>query len=142
MAKDFGMGQLNSFSTFCLFFKTIRTWVWVFSLYFKLVVAFVHFTITKEMSWIEVYTWLWILFAKNYWEPKGCCEDGGHGNNNCLALYYYIGNQWIVQGLRFMKWTTFQKGDDAPWTRPPLVAILFMFKLTTTWEKHVTNGFF
>jgi hypothetical protein len=50
MAKDFGMGQLNALSTFHLFSKTIKTWVWVLSPYFKLVVAFVHFSITKEMN--------------------------------------------------------------------------------------------
>jgi hypothetical protein len=56
MAKDFGMGQLIAFFTFHSFLKTLRTWVWVFSLYFQLVAAFAHFSITKDMSLIEVYT--------------------------------------------------------------------------------------
>jgi hypothetical protein len=56
VAKDFGMGQLNAFSIFHKFFKTIRTWVWVFSLYFGLVATFAHFSLTKEMSLIEGYT--------------------------------------------------------------------------------------
>jgi hypothetical protein len=89
MAKDFGRGQLNAFSTFHSFFKTIKTWVWVFSLYFGLVGTFAHFSITKEMSLTEVYIWLWRLFAQSYLEPKGCCKDGGHANTNCLAFYYY-----------------------------------------------------
>jgi len=56
MVKDFGTGQLNAFSTFHLFLKTIRTWVWVFIPYFGLVATFAHLSITKEMSLIEVYT--------------------------------------------------------------------------------------
>jgi hypothetical protein len=82
MAKDFGMGQLNAFSTFHSFLKTFRTWVWVFSLYLWLVATFAHFSITKEMSLFEVYTWLWRLFAQSYLEPKGCHKDGGHGSTN------------------------------------------------------------
>jgi hypothetical protein len=136
MAKDFGMGQLNAFSTFHVFSKTIKTWVWVFNFYFKLVITFVHFSITKEMNWIEVYTWSWKLFAQSYLEPKWCHKVGGHGNTNCLAFYYYTRNQWIAYNLRFLRWTTFENGDDTPWTRPPLVAILFMFNLTSTQHIH------
>jgi hypothetical protein len=56
VAKDFGMGQWNAFSIFHKFLKTIKTWVWVFSLYFGLVAVFAHLSITKQMRLIEVYT--------------------------------------------------------------------------------------